>query len=239
VVAEAVDDEAVTEVRFFFDASFAHKAKEPPYQWWIRPAPETSSHTVVVRAYDVWGNCGTSDTITIRFGWSHLYWDRNNDWPADLWWLRLRSDSIRLYLQIEMDSFIDWDDTKPEAAEVYAYMDTDCLAATGKPIEDIGAEYAMLLSWSVDSLYHHELLRWSPEWQFWEYLDNPPVIEIAKKLPILLTAIPLAKIDQPDSLDLVLTGVVFKDGRHEDRMPDRPDRCYRCRIDRAYVGDDF
>lgn len=238
VIAEATDDETVTEVRFFFDDALACKDNEPPYEWLLRPAPETSSHTVLARAYDAWGNHGTSDTVTIRFGWSQSYWDRNNGWVADLRLLRLRSDSTWLYLQIELDDFIDYDETKPQAAEVYAYFDTDCLATTGMSTEEIGAEYSMLFFWSVDSLYNHELLKWNTEWQLWEYWENPRVVEIATKLPILRAAIPLARIGRPDSLDLVVTSIVFKDGRFEDRMPDRPERCYRCKIDRLYVGDD-
>jgi hypothetical protein len=237
VVAEVSDDETVTEVRFFFDDAFAHKEADPPYEWLIRPAPETSSHTVTVRAYDAWGNCGISDTLTIRFGWSDVYGDRNNGWVGDLLALRLRSDSTFLYLQLELDSFIDYDETKPDAAELYAYLDTDCLATTGSPTEDVGAEYSMLFFWTADSLYHHELLKWDAEWLLWEYWDDPSVTEIARKMPILRAAIPLLSLAQPDSFDMVVKSIVFKKGRFEDRMPDRPERCYRCKVDRLYTGD--
>jgi hypothetical protein len=242
VVVEATDDETVTEVRFFFDDALAYKDYEPPYQWWIRPAPETSSHCIIARARDAWGNCGTSDTLTIRFGWSCVYWDYNQYWVGDLLWLRLRSDSTWVYLQLELDSFIDEDETRAEASIVYVYLDTDCLPSTGKPVEEIGAEYRMLLLWQFelcDGLYAHELLRWNAQSLLWEYWFDPPLIQIAQKRPILRAAIPLAKIDQPDSLDIVVTSAVYKVGLFEDRMPNLPERCYRCRIDRLYVGDDF
>jgi hypothetical protein len=238
VRAEAFDDELVTEVRFFFDGGYVGKDLYAPYEFGIRPAPEIiSTHQVHAVACDMWGNESVSEPTTVRFGWSHAFWDPNDSWLADLRSFYLRSDSSWLYLQFQIDSFVDSDETKPQTVEMYLFVDADCDSTTGESSNRIGADYVLLFYWMLDSLYHYELLEWNGEWELWEYASVVQVIEVSKAQPTLRAAVRLADIGQPDSLHAVVTNIVHKGRVFIDRMPDIPNRCYECRVDRQYLGE--
>ncbi len=67
IVAEAEDNEEVEKVEFFIDDSLEYTTPTQPYLYpWVTDSlPDSTYHTIFVKAYDPSDNEGFSDTISV------------------------------------------------------------------------------------------------------------------------------------------------------------------------------
>ena len=212
VIVEAHDNDRVERVEFYVDGVHVDGADdytEPyTYLWSLAGFDTASTHIVFARAYDPRGNVAVSDTATVYYQWRPLIADPNEPIARNLKTIYERSTASQVQFRVE--TYNGWGDYKAEVGGIDCalYIDIDRDSSTGDrvtsglPINDIGAEYRLIIGQDGDVFD-----RWVEASSDWIVGAEIDYLQITNNSKVFVVSVNLTRILNPSSFDLVVANV--------------------------------
>jgi hypothetical protein len=214
IEVDATDNARINGVFFYIDGALVPDAtdEEAPYQYTWDASGENvgSTHTIFAQAFDESGNFAYSDTITVHYLWKEVITDGDEGIPRNLSNIFVRSTATQVQFRVMTHN--GWGEYNDSllGIDVVIWIDADQSALTGdtdtdngtKPINDIGADYQMVIGFH--GLY----------FQYWDgSVWQPPTgqgvedLVMANDTNVFEVSITRGRIGGTGDIDLVVANV--------------------------------
>jgi len=210
----ATDNDQIAYVEFYVDDNLIPDSEDSttPYEYvWDASGQEIGSeHTILAVAYDLTGNSASTDTVTVHYLWRLAITDGNEPMmPRNLSRVWYRTTNQQIQFRVETHNGWGVYNDSATGINVVFFLDTDQNQNTGdtetdslspKPIGDIGADYQMVIGFF--GLYFQP---WTGTgWGAFEGVED---LVMADSTNVFEVALSLARLNDPEKIDLVLANV--------------------------------